>query len=653
MQNASSDGKTKVLEATDIVQLIGQSVKLVRRGKDYLGLCPFHQEKSPSFSVKPDRQFFYCFGCKASGNAIDYVMKRDRIEFREALELLARQANIDLPSFGIKKQNVGERQMLLDAHSVACSLFEKWLAHETIGKAARDYLLGRGFTPEWLKKFQVGFVPDGWDNLARSPEMKRFSPQQLSLAGLVKTRDESRGGGWYDTFRNRIMFPIRDESGRIIAFGGRIMPSAPPADGSPAAPPRTEAKYLNSPETPLFSKGRCAYGIDLARQRIVETRTVAIVEGYTDVMMAHQFGASNVVSILGTAMTESHVNLLRRFADKIVLLFDADAAGDTATQRAMELFLTQPIEIGIASMPEGIDPDEFLLAHGADGFAALLNDAQDALTYKWKQVSKDFNAAGGDLTRQQKVVSEYLELLADARGTGPVDSIRWGQVLTRVSRLTGIAVDELNRRFKAKPTVRKSSPQSQSQAVSTGLTSDKVSPQGVDENRPNTGDRPQGDYPLESDAELSELSSRRPLSAQDRAERWILGILLAQPSRWHDVQKHVAVEDFASEICRRIARVYWDHQRDEGEPVLNEFLSTLKSDAQKVFAIELVNEIDRLTEVDQLLADALAHFDKAKQRREEQELRRGTESHLSEEEQIARLRRLQNLASKPDPGRRS
>src|SRR6185295_16320027 len=191
-------------------------------------------------------------------------------------------------------------------------------------------------------------------------------------------------------------FPIRDESARIIAFGGRVMPGS-----------EDPAKYLNSPETPLFSKSRSIFGLDLARQKIVETRTVAVVEGYTDVVMAHQYGATNVVSVLGTAMTEPHVVVLRRFADKIVLLFDADTAGDLAVNRAVELFLTQPVEIAIASMPDGVDPDEYLMQHGVDAFERLLTEAQDALAYKWKQLVREFEAKD-DLTGQQKAIQRYL-----------------------------------------------------------------------------------------------------------------------------------------------------------------------------------------------------------------------------------------------------
>jgi DNA primase len=309
------------------------------------------------------------------------------------------------------------------------------LADEGAGGAAHAYLAKRGFDAESIKRFQIGVAPDAWDGLLRSPLMRKYPPGLLATGGLVKPRE--KGNGFYDTFRNRLMFPIRDENGRVIAFGGRVMPGS-----------EDPAKYLNSPETPLFTKSRVLYGLDQARQRIVETRTVAIVEGYTDVVMAHQYGVRNVVAPLGTAMTEQHVTTLRRFADKIVLLFDADTAGDTAVNRAVELFLTQPIEIAIASMPEGVDPDEYLIANGAEAFEKVLATASDALAFKWKLLDRQY-AASDDLTGRQKAVEEYLGTLAAARGSGPVDSIRWGQALARVSRLTEVSVEELNKRFRA------------------------------------------------------------------------------------------------------------------------------------------------------------------------------------------------------------
>jgi len=614
------DGKGKVLAAVDIVELIGKSVSLKRRGKDYVGLCPFHQEKTPSFHVSPAKQYFICYGCKASGNAIDFVIKRDRVEFLDALRQLAQEYGVELPRFGAGKQNTSERQALLEAHSAACALFEKLLSHPQQGATAREYLTSRGFDEESVKRFQIGLAADSWDTLLRSPLMKKFPPAQLALAGLVKAREGGGGGesrGFYDTFRNRLMFPIRDESGRIIAFGGRVMPGS-----------NDPAKYLNSPETPLFSKSRAVYGLDLARQKIVESRVVAVVEGYTDVVMAHQYGATNVVSILGTAMTEQHVGILRRFADKIVLLFDADTAGDTAVDRTVELFLTQPVEIAIASMPEGIDPDEYLIEHGAEGFAKVLETAQDALTYKWRQLSRHF-AAEHDLTGRQKAVREYLDLLASARGSGPIDPIRWGQVLARVNRLTDMPVADLNQVFR------------------------------ISRSRPSRA-------PAQPAAEMPVISA--PIDANVRAQRWILGALLNEPHRWHAVQAHVHIEDFSDPMMRSIAETYWDYQRDEGEPVLNEFLSALSEGAKEV-AVELVQEVEQLADTQLTLADAVAHLARQRQRAElpklVAELRRTSEAKSSsdagntpggdtskdDQDEIALLARLQEQARRPDLGR--
>jgi DNA primase len=381
------------------------------------------------------------------------------------------------------------------------------------------------------------------------------------------------------------------------------------------------AKYLNSPETPLFSKSRSLYGIDLARQRIVETRTVAVVEGYTDVVMAHQFGVSNVVAPLGTALTEQHVAILRRFADKIVLLFDADSAGDTAVNRAVELFLTQPIEIAIASMPEGVDPDEFLLAHGAEAFEKILAGASDALTFKWKLLDRQF-AGSDDLTGRQKAVEEYLGTLAAARGSGPVDTIRWGQALARVSRLTEVSVEDLNKRFRA----TKSANRPAAGPVTTGAA-------GKDE---ETSPAPRG-----------------PVTARDRAERWILGILLAEPGRWHDVQQDVAPTDFSDGTRRKLAELYWGHQRDEGEPVFSEFLSYLSElPALTQLAVELVDEIEMLEDASQHLADSVKHLAEFRRRSEEQKLvaglRRTSDAKLPEQDEVDLLKKLQDKARTPD-----
>jgi DNA primase len=552
------DGKTLVLQAVDIVQLVGQTVALKKRGRSFIGLCPFHTEKTPSFHVHPDRGYFHCFGCKASGNAIDFVMKRDRLEFVEAMRQLADQHNIELPRGGTSKEASSLRQSLLDAHSAAATYFEQNLQHPQIGKAARDYLAKRGFNDETIKRFRIGVAIDGWDGMLRSPLMRKFNPELLLQGGLVKQREGA--SGVYDTFRDRLMFPIRDEAGRVIAFGGRVMPGSD-----------NPAKYLNSPETPLFSKSKVAYGMDLARDRVLETKTVAIVEGYTDVVMAHQFGASNVVSVLGTALTEQHVNLIRRFADRIVLLFDGDAAGDLAVDRALQLFLTQPIEIGIATLPPGVDPDEYLLERGLESFDAMLKNAEDALSFQWKQLFRKLSASENDLTARSKAVEDYLERLSAARSGGPVDPIRWGGILARVSKFTDIPVEDLNRRFR----VRRAAP-----AASISNTAQ------TEQRKPT---KPAVQVP----------------AARRQAERWILGGLLHVPDAWQHVQQVIDSTEFMVEEIRPLAQWYWDYQRHEGAPVLEELIALIEDQGLKSLVIELAAEVEAVNNLHQTLEDAV------------------------------------------------
>lgn len=601
----STDYRAQILQAINIVELIGQTVALKRLGRNFVGLCPFHTEKTPSFHVNPTRQSFYCFGCKAGGTAFDFVMKRDRVEFKEAMQILARQVGIDLPEFKGSSQKTGQRQALLDAHSAACRFFEGLLA-EPQGQAAREYLKKRGFTPESLKRFQVGLAADAWDAMLKGPVGRKFPPDVLAEAGLVKARQQ--GEGHYDTFRNRIMFPIRNENGQIIAFGGRVMPGS-----------EDPAKYLNSPETPLFSKSRSVYGLDLARQRIVETRTAAVVEGYTDVVMAHQFGASNVVSVLGTAMTEQHVSILRRFADRIVLLFDADVAGDAAVDRVLQLFLTQPVEIAVASMPQGLDPDEFLLKHGLEVFDKLLADASDALSYAWKQMARRYVASSG-LTDQQKAASEYVELLSKAASSGPVDSIRLGAILARVSRLTDVPLSELHRRCRPK--------------------------------KARTGNLRHIEEEQQESSAVAAPAGEQPALGRELAERWILGALLLRPQRWDSIRRKMDAADFADPARQALAMAYWQHQRDEGEPVFSEFVAALEDESQKVLAIQLAEEAEQLEDLDARVNGALEHLAELGRKRESQQtlsaLIKTKDQPLSVEAEIELLRKMAQTKSIPD-----
>lgn len=671
---ADNDFKLQVLGATDLVALVSQSVSLKRRGKNYVGLCPFHQEKTPSFNVDPVKGYFRCFGCKESGNAIDFVMKRDRLDFLEALKLLAEKANLELPRFGVSKQKTSERQALLDLHSKAAEFYRRCLL-APIGAPAREYLRERGFSDETLERFKVGFAPPGWDNLLRSKEMVGVAPGLLALAGLVKAREG--GSGHYDTFRHRILFPIRDEQSRTIAFGGRVMPPAaspqvPGGGGGGPTEPVSAAKYLNSPETPLFSKSRTIFGLDFARERIVETRTVAIVEGYTDVVMAHQYGATNVVSILGTAMTEQHLNTLRRFGDRIVLLFDGDSAGESAVSRSIELFLAQPIEIAIATLPEGLDPDEFLLRDGLAAFDTLLKTAEDALTFKWQMLEREVAAAGHSLVAQQKAVESFLALVASGAAGGSINELRWGQVLRRVERLTGIPIDQLSGRLR---TLSRS-------ALAKARSVADASVQAV-QTRPNGGAaRPGGGIggggvggggggltrtlsPQDRGREAGESAGVDGAFAQDlpdaatermdparaRVERWILGILLAEPSRWIHVQREVSPEQFRDVGRRKLAELYWDRQRNEGQPEFSEFLGELTNSTLRELAVNLLEEAETLGDPGTTLREALRYFEEQRRRDQERNTVAALLSRKQEDEtQLQMLRDL--FARKQENGLR-
>ncbi len=322
--------------------------------------------------------------------------------------------------------------------------------------------------------------------------------------------------------------------------------------------------------------------------------------------MAHQYGLRNVVSVLGTALTEQHVAILRRFADRIVLLFDPDSAGDSAVDRAVSLFLTQPIEIAIASLPDDLDPDEFVMKNGAEAFEGILSGAADALTFKWKQMDRQFRSADG-VTGQQKALEAYLNVIASAAKEGTIDHLRWGPIVKRLERLTGLGARELERRIRPK--------------------------------------RPERNAPLWASA------PRRMQTAQDRAEIHLLGSLLLEPQHWHEVQHSIDPDEFSDEIRRRLADIYWRFQQDEGEPVFNQFLGELNDPALSEMAIAVVEEVEILGDPAMTLAEAMKHFQRIRREREyeKQEARlRRTEGRSEEQDEISLLRGVQEKARQPN-----
>ncbi|GIV61192.1 MAG: DNA primase [Rhodothermaceae bacterium] len=351
----------EIRAATDIVDVVGDYVRLKKRGSKYWGLCPFHSEKTPSFSVDPEQNLFYCFGCHKGGDVFTFVRETEGVGFHEAVRTLAERAGIPLPLEDAWSEEAGEVEAILHALRFAARFFYHRLTREPDGRVALDYLKQRGFTAETIRHFGLGYAPDQWDGLLRAAAEAQINPEVLEKAGLVIPRRE--GEGYYDRFRGRLMFPILSHVGKVLGFGGRILTAE---EGQP--------KYINTPETKVYNKSRVLYGLYQAKRAIRSRGEAILVEGYTDVMALHQAGVEHVVASSGTALTKEQVRMLGRYCQRVLLLYDADTAGVEATLRGIDLVLEQGLVVYAVALPGGEDPDSFVRAHGGPAFEAYVSE---------------------------------------------------------------------------------------------------------------------------------------------------------------------------------------------------------------------------------------------------------------------------------------
>ena len=370
----SDDVINQIRDRVDIAEIVGQHVALTRAGQNLKGLCPFHQEKSPSFTVSSSRQIFHCFGCGAGGNVYTFLMKLTGAGFPEIVRDLGRKAGVDVPE-STSGYSSHERTQLgrLEQLNAAAGAWYKRMLMDVGGAPARAYLDERGIHPDTARQFQLGYAPPEWDGLTKAMLKEGFAPADLVAAGVSIPRDQSGQqtgvlAGHYDRFRSRVMFPIQDLRKRVVAFGGRIL-----GEGTP--------KYLNSPETPLFKKGQTLFAMDAAREAAGQQQTLIIVEGYFDAVALHQVGIRHAAATLGTALTAEHITIIRRFASNVVLLFDPDQAGVRAALRTLDLFVNSGLSVKVVSLPQGDDPDTYVRRHGADGFTALHQAAPSLLDF--------------------------------------------------------------------------------------------------------------------------------------------------------------------------------------------------------------------------------------------------------------------------------
>lgn len=427
--------KDRVRDAADIVRVVGEVVALKPKGREYVGLCPFHDDHKPSMGVVPSKGIFHCFVCGSGGDVFSFVQKFHKMDFREALEFLAEKFGIALTPRKREQASVGggespfedrglTRSDLVGLNTRACHFFSTLLKHEEYGKAARDIISRRGISPDMVAKFSIGVAPDRWDGLVLKARHEGWSERGLLELGLLKSRES---GGAYDALRNRLIFPIQDQTGRVIAFGGRKINE------------EDEPKYLNSPETRLFDKSRTLYALNHASRPIQLEKTAIITEGYTDVIACHQGGFENAVATLGTALTREHATILRRLCDTVVLLFDGDDAGQRAADRAVEVFFAEPLDVKICTLrdfTDAKDPDELLKREeGAEVFRAALSASKDLLDYRFTRLKARLKGSGlSALARGiDEEVSRYVEL-----GLRDVPPVRQALIVRRLSQLSGV-----------------------------------------------------------------------------------------------------------------------------------------------------------------------------------------------------------------------
>lgn len=427
------DIKERVRDAIDIVDLVGAYIALRRQGKGFVGLCPWHEDSRPSFQVNPERQTYRCWVCDVGGDVFNFLMRMEKLEFREAIEQLAERAGITLARGRSAAAN-DDRAALGRTLEWAAARFRECLVSTDEAAAARAYLAERRLTPSCQERFGVGFAPESWDWLLRQAAAAGIHTSLLERSGLVIKRDDRPGH--YDRFRGRVMFPIRDPLGRCVAFGGRILP------GSKV----DMAKYINSPETPLFSKSSTLYGLDSAREAIAVSRRVIVVEGYTDCLAARQAGCDDVVAVLGTALGERHAKLLRRYADRVILVLDGDEAGRRRANEILGVLLAEPIDLRIARLPAGLDPCDLLLAEGREAFEGAVAAAVDPLDYRMDEALASLPSDAGDDAALVAVESVLAALAAAVATEGSERLLREDQVIGRLSRRFGLARDVLRTR---------------------------------------------------------------------------------------------------------------------------------------------------------------------------------------------------------------
>jgi len=522
--------KRQILDRLDILKIVSEHVALKRNGRRWVGLCCFHSEKTPSFTVNPDMGIFKCFGCGKGGDVFSFVQLRENVPFRDAFEMLAEKAGVVLDDFKAARTLPGEpsRNDLAAVNVWAAKFFRANLQNQLVGLSAREYVQKRQISSESSELFGLGLAPETGASLVQAAVKFGFGVPLLLAADLCRKGDD---GQVYETFRNRLMFPIRDATGRVLGFGGRTLGDHP-------------AKYINTRQTALFDKGRGLYGLDQARNAIGKSGRAIVVEGYTDCIACHQHGFTETVATLGTAMTEDHVGLLRRYTDEVILLFDSDQAGISAADRAINLALPHGLRVRMARVPSEKDPSEFLTRHGSEAFSSALNDAADALEFKWLETRRRLDADSSNARRRDAVV-EFLGVVAAAQRGNSMDAVQRGLIVNQIAHLIGIEASEVRRLFQKH----------------------SANSRGRDALAAKEGEKTQQAKPAAIP------------SGEQRAWECMLGVLLNDPTSWRTVTPRPNPQLIDNERDRRLANVMLQALEEGSEVSLPILLSRFEDPA--------------------------------------------------------------------------
>ena len=500
----------EIKNAADIVEVVSDYVLLKKTGKNYSGLCPFHAEKDASFTVSPAKQIFHCFGCNTGGNVFNFLIRHDGVSFPEAVRMLARRYGIDLPQRKMSpamREQISEREKLYAVNRLTMGYYHWNLLHESYGKQAMAYLRKRGIEPSIIDRFQLGYARNAWDGLRIYLQKKRVPTDLMDKSGLVIPRKS--GTGYYDRFRERIIFPIFNLNKQVVGFGGRVLDASLP-------------KYLNSPETPVYSKSRSLYGLHVARNKCRETRTVYIVEGYFDLLALHQYGVENTCATLGTALTTEHIQMIKGFAEKVILVFDADDAGIRASLRSVGIFIEKGMQARVMLLPKGHDPDSFMRQYGLEAFKEISAGSRSVIRFIMESAQKKY---GLSVEGKMRVIEEMKMPLAAIE-----DTIMRETYIKEVSEHLGV------KEYNLKEKVDKALAATQKEGgVHRGRSTGSVQP----ENHPDRFSR----------------QTTRKEATGTRLERQILTMMLQYPEILPDIVQDKVLDYFVTDSLKSLGEL--------------------------------------------------------------------------------------------------